>query len=74
MAGLTNDADYNAGETSGNVSPPRSYSGNDDAYNGLGTRCVPLSLPTNMTKFRKQGKTTSIQQKETATTQKTTPS
>ncbi|VEL30408.1 unnamed protein product [Protopolystoma xenopodis] len=63
-----------AGETSGNVPRPRSYSGNDAAYNGLRTRCVPLSLPTNMTKLRKKGQTTSIQRKETATTEKATPS
>ncbi|VEL42906.1 unnamed protein product [Protopolystoma xenopodis] len=54
MARLTDDA----GERSGNVPHPRSYSGN--AYNGLRTRCVPLSLPTNITELRKQGQTTSI--------------
>ncbi|VEL40880.1 unnamed protein product [Protopolystoma xenopodis] len=60
MARLTDDADYDAEETSGNVPRPPSYSGNDDAYNGLRTRCVPLSLPTKMTELRKQGQTTSI--------------
>ncbi|VEL34953.1 unnamed protein product, partial [Protopolystoma xenopodis] len=37
MARLTDDADYDAGETSGNVPRPRSYSGNVDAYNELRT-------------------------------------
>ncbi|VEL33984.1 unnamed protein product [Protopolystoma xenopodis] len=32
-----------AGETSGNVPRPRSYSGNDHAYNGLWTSCVPVA-------------------------------
>ncbi|VEL30271.1 unnamed protein product [Protopolystoma xenopodis] len=50
-----------AGETSGNVPRPRSYSGNDAADNGPRTRCVPISLPTNMIMLRKQGQTTSIQ-------------
>ncbi|VEL15942.1 unnamed protein product [Protopolystoma xenopodis] len=40
-----------AGETSGNVPRPRSYSGNDAADNGPRTRCVPISLSTNMTSF-----------------------
>ncbi|VEL23870.1 unnamed protein product [Protopolystoma xenopodis] len=73
-ARLTDDADYDSGETSGNVPRKRSSSGNLDSHNGLRTRCVPLSLPANMTKLRKQSQTTSIQRKETATTQKTTPS
>ncbi|VEL31995.1 unnamed protein product, partial [Protopolystoma xenopodis] len=60
MAKLTDDADYDAGETSGNVARPRYDFGNDHAYNGLRTRCVPLSLPTNMTKLRKHDQTTSI--------------
>ncbi|VEL22687.1 unnamed protein product [Protopolystoma xenopodis] len=60
MARLTDDADYDAGKTSRNVPRTRSYSGNDDAYNGLLTRCVLLSLPNNMTELRKQGQTTSI--------------
>ncbi|VEL13220.1 unnamed protein product [Protopolystoma xenopodis] len=49
MARLTDDADYDAGEMSGNVPRPRSYSENHDAYNGLLTRCVPLHLTTNTT-------------------------
>ncbi|VEL33823.1 unnamed protein product [Protopolystoma xenopodis] len=61
LAKLTDDADYDAGETSGNVPRLQSDFGNDNAYNGLWTRCVPLSLPTNMTKLRKQGQITSIQ-------------
>ncbi|VEL18047.1 unnamed protein product [Protopolystoma xenopodis] len=59
MARLPDDADYDAGETSGNVPRTRSYSGNDDAFNGPRTRCVSLSLPTHMTELRKQGQTTS---------------
>ncbi|VEL32041.1 unnamed protein product [Protopolystoma xenopodis] len=51
MARLTDDE----GETSGNVPIPRSDSGNDHVYYGLRTRCVPLGLPANMTKLRKQG-------------------
>ncbi|VEL08608.1 unnamed protein product [Protopolystoma xenopodis] len=51
MARLTDDADIDAREASGNVPRLRAYSGNDDAYYGLRTRCVPLSLPTNMTKL-----------------------
>ncbi|VEL23527.1 unnamed protein product, partial [Protopolystoma xenopodis] len=35
MARLTDDADYDVGETSGNVPRPRSSSGNDHADNGL---------------------------------------
>ncbi|VEL37836.1 unnamed protein product [Protopolystoma xenopodis] len=49
MARLTNDADYDAGETSGNVPRPRLNFGNDHADNGPRTRCVPISLPTNVT-------------------------
>ncbi|VEL09788.1 unnamed protein product [Protopolystoma xenopodis] len=60
MTRLTDDADYDACETSGNVSRPRSDFGNDHACNGLRTRCVLLRLPTNMTKLRKQCQTTSI--------------
>ncbi|VEL14777.1 unnamed protein product [Protopolystoma xenopodis] len=51
MARITDDADYDAGETSGNVPRTRSDFGNDYAYNRLRTRCVPLNLPTNMTKL-----------------------
>ncbi|VEL38638.1 unnamed protein product [Protopolystoma xenopodis] len=50
MVILTDDADYDAGETSGNVPHPRFDFGNDDAYIVLRTRCVHLS----MTKLRKQ--------------------
>ncbi|VEL16060.1 unnamed protein product [Protopolystoma xenopodis] len=74
MAILTDDADYDADETSGNIPRPRSYSGYDDAYNGLRARCVPLTFPTNMIKLQKRGQTTAIQRKETTTTQKATPS
>ncbi|VEL13612.1 unnamed protein product [Protopolystoma xenopodis] len=48
---LTDDADYDAGETSGNVPRPRSDFVNDHTHNGLGTRRVPLSLPTDMIKL-----------------------
>ncbi|VEL31712.1 unnamed protein product, partial [Protopolystoma xenopodis] len=37
MSRLTDDADYNAGETSGKVPRPQSDFGNDHAYNGLRT-------------------------------------
>ncbi|VEL27282.1 unnamed protein product [Protopolystoma xenopodis] len=60
MARLTDDADYDAGETSGNVTRPRSSSGNDHAYYVLRTRCVPLCHPTNMIELRKAGQTTFI--------------
>ncbi|VEL40355.1 unnamed protein product [Protopolystoma xenopodis] len=56
MARLTDDA----GETSVNVLRPWSGSENYHAYIGLRTRYVPLSLPTNMTKLRKQDQTTHI--------------
>ncbi|VEL29534.1 unnamed protein product [Protopolystoma xenopodis] len=59
MAILTDDADYDAGDTFGDVPRPRFNFGNEHADNGLRTRCVPLSLPTNMTMLRKQGQTTS---------------
>ncbi|VEL12124.1 unnamed protein product [Protopolystoma xenopodis] len=54
MARLTADADYDAGEMSGIVPHPRSDFGNYHAYNGLWTRWVLLSLPTNISKLRKQ--------------------
>ncbi|VEL19139.1 unnamed protein product [Protopolystoma xenopodis] len=53
MARLTDDADYDAGDTPGNVPRRRSDFGNYHAYNELRARCVPLSLPTNITKLRK---------------------
>ncbi|VEL41900.1 unnamed protein product [Protopolystoma xenopodis] len=55
MERLTDDADYDAGEMSGNVPRPRSDSGNLHAYYALWTRCVPLGRPINMTKLLKQG-------------------
>ncbi|VEL24595.1 unnamed protein product [Protopolystoma xenopodis] len=60
VAKLTDNVDYDDGETSGNVLRPRSDFGIDHAYNGLQTRCVPPSLPANMTKLRKQAQTTFI--------------
>ncbi|VEL44280.1 unnamed protein product [Protopolystoma xenopodis] len=42
MARLPDDADYDAGETSGIVPRPRYYSGNVDAYNGLRNRMARL--------------------------------
>ncbi|VEL24299.1 unnamed protein product [Protopolystoma xenopodis] len=60
MARLIDDADYDAGKTSGNVPSPRSDSENAHGYYGLGARFVPLGLPANLTKLRNQGKTTSI--------------
>ncbi|VEL35991.1 unnamed protein product [Protopolystoma xenopodis] len=61
MAKLTDDADYDSGETSGNVPRIRSDFGKYHAYNGLRTMSVPQSVTTNMTKLRKQGLTISIQ-------------
>ncbi|VEL15219.1 unnamed protein product [Protopolystoma xenopodis] len=52
MARLTDHADYDAGETSKNVPLPRSYSGNDDAYNRLRTRSTvsaPRRIEDNFT-------------------------
>ncbi|VEL11051.1 unnamed protein product [Protopolystoma xenopodis] len=46
MAKLTDEADFDAGKTSGNVSRPWSDFGNDHEYNGLRTSltlvCIPL--------------------------------
>ncbi|VEL35833.1 unnamed protein product [Protopolystoma xenopodis] len=39
LAKVTDDADYDANKTSGNVPRPRSDFGNDHGYNGLRTRC-----------------------------------
>ncbi|VEL39451.1 unnamed protein product [Protopolystoma xenopodis] len=58
MTKLTDDADYDGGETFGNVPRPLFNFGNDHADNELRTRCIPLSVPTNMTMLRKQGQTT----------------
>ncbi|VEL41319.1 unnamed protein product [Protopolystoma xenopodis] len=44
MVGLTDDTDYDAGEAFGNIPRPWSDFGNDYAYNGLRTRCVPIKL------------------------------
>ncbi|VEL32671.1 unnamed protein product [Protopolystoma xenopodis] len=61
MAILTDDADYDGGETFWNVPRPRFNFGTDHGDTGLRTRCVPLSLPTNMIMLRKQGQATSIE-------------
>ncbi|VEL38817.1 unnamed protein product [Protopolystoma xenopodis] len=45
-------ADYDAGETFGNVPRPRFNFENDHAVNGLHTRWVPLSLPTILSQVR----------------------
>ncbi|VEL09619.1 unnamed protein product [Protopolystoma xenopodis] len=74
MAKLSDDDDYDASDTSWNAPLPWSDFGNDHAYNGLRTRRLPPSLPTNLPKLRKQGQPTSIQRKEPATTQKATSS
>ncbi|VEL39017.1 unnamed protein product [Protopolystoma xenopodis] len=55
MARLTEDADYDVGETSGNVPRPHSDCINAYAHNGLRTRCILLSLSANMATFRKEG-------------------
>ncbi|VEL22739.1 unnamed protein product [Protopolystoma xenopodis] len=61
MAKVTDDADYDAGETYENVSSPLSDAGNHDNYYGrrLRTRCVILSPTENKTKLRR-GQPTSI--------------
>ncbi|VEL14567.1 unnamed protein product [Protopolystoma xenopodis] len=53
MAKLTDDADYDAGETSENVPNRLSDAGNHDDYSGRGlrTRCVLHSRPDNKTKL-----------------------
>ncbi|VEL38761.1 unnamed protein product [Protopolystoma xenopodis] len=58
MARFTNDADYDAGGTSGYVPHPRSDTGDNQAYYGLWTRCAPIGLPANMTNLRILGHTT----------------
>ncbi|VEL15274.1 unnamed protein product [Protopolystoma xenopodis] len=74
MAKLTDDADYDAGETFENVSIPLSDAGNHDNYYGrrLRTRCLLHSLHDNKTKLRQRGQPTSINRKETATTPEVT--
>ncbi|VEL27375.1 unnamed protein product [Protopolystoma xenopodis] len=61
MAKLTDDADYDAGETLENVPSPLSDTGNHDNYYGrrLRTRCVLQSLPENKTELRQRGQLTS---------------
>ncbi|VEL41172.1 unnamed protein product [Protopolystoma xenopodis] len=67
MARLTNDAVYDAGETSENVPSPRSDARNYDSYYGRGlwTKCFQISLPDNKTKSRQRGKPTFRNRKET---------
>ncbi|VEL29089.1 unnamed protein product [Protopolystoma xenopodis] len=69
MARLTDDTDYDAGETFDNVPSSLSEAGTHDNYYGrrLQTRCVLLSRSDNKTKLRQRGQTTSINRKETAT-------
>ncbi|VEL26411.1 unnamed protein product [Protopolystoma xenopodis] len=61
MARLTDDADYDAGETSENVSSSLSDAGNQDNYYGrrLRTPCVLHSLPEHKTKLQQRGQPTS---------------
>ncbi|VEL20160.1 unnamed protein product [Protopolystoma xenopodis] len=61
MAKLTDDADYDAGETFENVPSPLANAGTHDNYYGrrLRTRCVLLRSPDNMTKLRQRGQPTS---------------
>ncbi|VEL44462.1 unnamed protein product [Protopolystoma xenopodis] len=60
MARLTDDADYDDGETFENVSCPQSDAGNHDNYYGrqLRTRCVLHGLPENKSKLRQRGQPT----------------
>ncbi|VEL16834.1 unnamed protein product [Protopolystoma xenopodis] len=66
MAKLTDDADYDAGETSD--------AGNHDNYYGrrLRTRYILPSRPDNKTKLRKRGQPTYIYRNETTTTPEAT--
>ncbi|VEL40976.1 unnamed protein product [Protopolystoma xenopodis] len=54
MAALTDDADYDAGDTFENVPSPLSDAGYHDNYYGrrLRTRCVLHSRPDDKTKLR----------------------
>ncbi|VEL08494.1 unnamed protein product [Protopolystoma xenopodis] len=56
MAALTDDADYDSGETFRNVPSPRSDVGTRDNYYGrrLRTRCVLHSRHDNKTKLRQR--------------------
>ncbi|VEL15649.1 unnamed protein product [Protopolystoma xenopodis] len=60
MATLTDDADYDVGETLDYVPSSPSDAGNYDNYYGKGlrTRCVLLSLPDKKTKLRQRGQPT----------------
>ncbi|VEL41164.1 unnamed protein product [Protopolystoma xenopodis] len=62
MAKLTDDADYDAGETFDKVPSSLSDAGNQDNYNGrrLRTSGVLLSRPDNKTKLRQRRQPTSI--------------
>ncbi|VEL32443.1 unnamed protein product [Protopolystoma xenopodis] len=61
IAKLSDDADYDAGETFEKIPSPLSDAGNHDNYHGrrLRTWCVLLSRPDNKTKLRQRGKPTS---------------
>ncbi|VEL18426.1 unnamed protein product [Protopolystoma xenopodis] len=61
MSKLTDDADYDAGETFENVPSPLSGAGNHDNYYGrrLRTGCVLLSQLDNKSKSRQRGQPTS---------------
>ncbi|VEL16927.1 unnamed protein product [Protopolystoma xenopodis] len=60
MTRLTDDADYDAGEMSGNVPSSRFDPGIYHAYYGHRTGYVPLGLPANIVKLRKPVQETSI--------------
>ncbi|VEL39635.1 unnamed protein product [Protopolystoma xenopodis] len=76
MAKLTDDADYDAGETFENVPNSLSDAGNHDNYYGrrLRSRCVLLIPPHTKTKLRQRCQSTSIHLKETATIPEATTS
>ncbi|VEL36523.1 unnamed protein product [Protopolystoma xenopodis] len=75
MTPLTDDVDYDAGETFGNV-PNQWSNGVNHEYYGRGqvTMYVPQGLPDAPTRLRKQDRTLTIKLKETATKKKDTPS
>ncbi|VEL08052.1 unnamed protein product [Protopolystoma xenopodis] len=61
MAPLTDDADYNTGETYGHVPSQWCDAGNHEYYGrGHKTRYVSPGLPDAPTKLRKQDRTNSI--------------
>ncbi|VEL38807.1 unnamed protein product [Protopolystoma xenopodis] len=76
MAKLTDDANYDAGETFENVPSRLADAGNHDNCYGrrFRSRCVLPSRPDNKAKLRQRGQPTFINRKETATIPEATTS